>query len=140
MSKKFLGKFLTFVGAPSVFAGTRCLTGLVRSPIELAWALPLTLLTIPLMPFALAGSKIIDQCLLNEFKERAANLPRISLPEDYFCIEKRKGKWLVQPLYNDGEEGSFATEAEAIGFLEALEFHEVLSVDTDRLITYWVKS
>lgn len=134
--KKFFGQALTLLGTPPVVGLVTCIG---TSGLDWLWAAPLTLTTLPLLPFYYLGHNIIKEVETEEFLKRTQGLPRVSLPTNFAHIEESENGWLVHPFdYEDNEE-PFDTEGEARLFLQCLHYHEVLSVDTERPITFWIK-
>ena len=142
MNKRWLGNLLKMIGYPSTVATTAMLSALPRRSIGLVVAVPCAILTLPFLPFAVKGEKIVSECNIAEFKERTKALPRVVLPKHYAYIEKHpddNGEWIVQPYHYENEEEPFSSEAEARLFLETLQYHEVISLDTARNQTFWIK-
>lgn len=134
--KKFFGKALAILGTPPVCGIVACISS---SGLDWFWAAPLAIITCPLLPFYYVGHNILKEIYDDEFSNRTKDLTRVSLPLDYSYIEKSKDGFLVQPFCYEGEEEPFETENDARLFLQCLHYHEVLSVDTDRPITFWIK-
>ena len=142
MNKKLLGQALTVIGTPASYFSSMLLGCLPAGDvIGIAISAPLTILSLPLMPFAVKGRMIIDECLREEFVQRTKDLEHVMLPNKYAYIVPMEtcGLCKVEPFYMDGEEEPFLSEEDARLFLKTLHYHEVLSKDTERLVTFWVK-
>jgi len=141
--KRFFGEVFSVLGSPPVTGALGIYSCLVyRSKDKLAtlfWSVPLTLTTLPLFPFYLLGEEIIKKEDQKEFDARTKSLERVTLPQEYAYITPADGLFLVEPFYMEGEEDPFDSEADARLFLQCLHYKEVLSNDTERLITFWIK-
>lgn len=152
MNKRQLGNALLSLGSP-VMLGT---LGIMSSfsadgdPKNLFWAVPLTVITLPLLPFYMEGEKLLGECDHEDFMARTTHLPKIThFPNDeYLYIEEFENKFYVAPLPYLEDEGPFDSLAEARTFLENLGYQEVVyikSLGADfpwekfPLQTYWIK-
>ena len=142
MSKRLLGKVLRAIGTPSVFGMTSFFHSIAYDEkfSNLIWAAPLTVATLPLLPLFILGDKLSQQLDVKDFLKRTKDLPREHLPIDYLYLVQDDKEWKIEPLHMDGEEEAFPSEADARYFLYTLNYREVLSKDTDRLMTFWVKN
>ena len=134
--KKLLGKTLTILGMPPIYGLVSCIR---TNGLDWLWAAPLCITTLPLLPLYYMGHNILKEIEMEGFAKRTKDFPKVSLPLEYAYIEKSKDGWLVKPFAYEDEEEPFNTETEARLFLETLHYHEVLSVDTERPITFWIK-
>lgn len=151
MNKRQLGNALLSLGSP-VMLGT---LGIMSSfsadgdPKNLFWAVPLTLLTLPLAPIYMQGSKLISECDQKDFIIRTRDLPRMThLPLGYVSIDEFEGKFYLSPLPLLDDEGPFASMGEARSFLDNLGYREVVymkSIEAEHpwekypFETYWIK-
>jgi len=142
MNKRFFGELLSSFGKPPVIGALGCYGFFMTEDTNastLLWALPLTLATLPLLPLYILGEGILEEENKKEFETRTKNLSRVTLPKNYAYITKVNGAFFVEPFYTDGEEDPFETEADARLFLQCLHYKEVLSNDTERFETFWIK-
>jgi hypothetical protein len=140
MIKQILGQTLSFLGKPALYAISSLTDSISKGQTNnLWWSIPISLCSLPLLPFALKGQSLIKEHLDDTFVERTKHLPRISLPTQYAYIEEHPTKGiLVQPFHYDQEEEPFATIEEARSFLKALNYSECLSIDCSHNQAFWV--
>jgi hypothetical protein len=148
MNKRTLGNALTTLGSPAMLGwmGTfNCFTadGNLK---DLLWAVPLTLITLPLLPVWLKGEKILTECNEEDFKKRTAHLPKVHNLSiaDNVHIEESEGKFFIWPFYiQDGEDGEpFDSEEETRTFLKNLGYIEVVDPNNYQGYlcgTLWIK-
>jgi len=140
MIKRMVANILCWFGKPAKFAIAHAInTEFKLTNTNLWWSAPMSLMTFPLLPLALGGDKLLNEVDKKEFLERTRHLPKVYLPKDFLYIESSEDGWLVQPFYDDGEEEPFESEFDARLFLKNLHYHEVISKDTDRFLTFWIK-
>ena len=140
--KRFFGNTFAMLGAPAIFGLTAsflAVGGRDGEPWHLLWTVPLSVVALPLLPFWLLGDKIIRDVNEEEFHIRTKDLEKISLPKDYLYIVQLDGKWMVEPLCLEDEEAPFDSEDDARLFMKCLHYKEVLSIDSGRLQTFWIK-
>jgi hypothetical protein len=136
---KLLGNILAKLGLPFKIANTHLFQSLYNNNwLNLTWAVPASILTLPLLPFSLAGENVLLEIKQKEFELKIQTLESVVLPRDYCYIEESDEGWLVQPFFLDGEEHPFDTEEDAVLFLKTLDYKEVISQDCQRLTTFWI--
>lgn len=142
MLKRTFGNILTTLGAPAgigvwVSMGSVSLGG---NPLHLLWSVPLSIVSLPLLPLYLEGEKLLSQCDVEDFQEQTKHLPRVADPQDALYIEPTDdGKFLIGPLY---DEDPFNSMMDARSFLQALGYQEVIDSDNPHPHlwgTIWVK-
>jgi hypothetical protein len=151
MNKRALGNALSAIGSPAmlgVFGVMGAFTG-GGNPKQLLWAVPLAVVSFPVLPFYLHGEKILNECNHEDFIEMIGHLPRIAhLPNDHLSIEEFEGEFFIDPLYYTEGEEKFTSLADARKFIESLGYQEVVytkSLSAEHawekypLQTYWIK-
>jgi hypothetical protein len=142
MDNRDVGELLVTIGSPAALAalGLASIGTAEGKPSTLLWAIPLAIVTLPLLPFYLKGEQLLALANREEFQTRTAALPRVNLPKDFAYIEEFEGEWYVQPFNYMDEVDTFDSQAEAIVWLVDHAYKEVVALDfptaTD---TYWIK-
>jgi hypothetical protein len=152
MDDRKLGLIYSAIGSPAALGvvGTLGVFTASGTPRTLLWSVPLTIVTLPLLPFWLLGEKMINEVENEEFELRVAELPHLDgpLPEDFTYIEafrdenEEKDRFYVNPFYymgNEDAEEPFDSEEEARLFLQSLGYHEVVFNSQGNRSTYWIK-
>ncbi len=141
MNKKFFGRALTTIGSPAAYSLMVCFSSAQTTDYKanLIWAIPLSIITLPLLPAYLIGDKLLKKVEMETFNALTKHLAKVKLPKDYAYIVKVDDHWLIEPFHMEGEEEEFDSEAEARLFLQCLHYHEVISEDADVPLTFWIK-
>lgn len=114
------------------------------NPLHLLWAIPVGLVTLPLLPIGTYGDKIIRECELDDFKKATSHLRCVSLPNEYSYIDNDRGDqpnawYCIVNHYDDFHE--FSSMEECRNWFLLNGFEEVVALDYPAsLTTYWIKN
>lgn len=145
--KRFIGTSLSILGSPFLLVFAGFYSSLQEKyPWKTLIFLPLTIITSPLIPFALIGSNFIRECDEEKFHKETKHLPRVHSPKEYASIDFSEGSYWVDPFYYTSDlnnlEGEYATEEEARTFLKSKGYYEAIDADRENHSVYgtlWVK-
>jgi len=141
MSKLF-SKICCAIGRPAAITTLSFVKSIVSekiNPFALILKCPLVLITLPLLPFAFLGERSLNNSVKNDFNCRTKDLPKVMLPKHYLWIDNYNNSYQVEPLFSDGEEDHFDNEEGARLFIKSIGYKEVVSIDCNRLKTFWIK-
>jgi hypothetical protein len=110
--------------------------------IDLVWTLPLTVVSLPLLPFYLEGEKFLLEANRKDFQTRTQYLPQVNGVKDFARIEEYQDKFFVYPFHIEEGEEPFNSMEDAKLFLHNLGYQEVVDFDKSTqfsLETLWIK-
>jgi hypothetical protein len=114
------------------------------NPLHCLWALPIGLITLPLLPLGMWGDRVIREYELADFAKETAHLPHVKLPEHYAYIDNDKMEkvksWYAIIDYTDEGFYECSSEEDAKTWLISKGYEEVVALDFPTAIgTYWIK-
>jgi len=151
MNKRQLGTALMTLGSPAMLGAVGLMSVFTADgdPKNLFWSVPLTIVSLPLLPIYMQGEKLLSECDQEDFLARTDTLPRVTeLPSDYTSIEEFEGKFYLEPTSSVYDEGPFYSMGEARTFLINMGYREAVymkSIEYDNawekypFQTYWIK-
>lgn len=122
--KRRVADVLRVLGSPFELALWSSLGAVTSASPHLLWAVPLTLITLPLAPFYLVAEERHREFEREDFAAATAHLPRMSdVPDDHLYLSQHEdGTWLTA----FGEHGPYPTEEDLREALKAVGYHEVI--------------
>lgn len=135
--KRWFADALTFVGAPPALA----ILGFYSEPGNWLWAIPIFLLTFPLLPIYMVGERIHNELDERDFKERTKDLSIVEWSDELIetSISDGEGDKITVSINSFEEIEEFDTKYEAELYLKALGYVEV-KIKDNYTQTYWIKS
>jgi len=135
---------LITLGKPVEFAVYGVIAGFNGNPLDLLWAIPLLIVSLPLLPFHLRGEQICSEVEHEAFVNKNKHLEKVKLPKNYLYIDTREDaqEFYICPLFYTGELDAFLSLEEARQWLVNNNYREVVNIDNKNYylnITFWIK-
>lgn len=145
MKNRTVGNMCSTIGAPFWISTLSMYSGLhSKYPFQFLLSAATAALTLPLAPFSIIGSNILQKCDKEDFEKSTSHLPKINLPNEYAYIDSniQDGVEVWYGIIDYSDEGFYkcSSELEAREWLSLKGYTEVVALNyPNHLDTYWVK-
>jgi hypothetical protein len=136
MDKLGEARRLCLIGSPAAigwYGVMGVFSGGGGNPLHLLWAVPLCVVSLPVLPILLKGERLLRECQEEEFQKETAGLPHIVLPKDARWLDVAEdGTTYIGPEYEE-----YTDEANARAWLQANGYQEVVASEHKNSTSTW---